>query len=375
MFLDYFVSEFQRLDPECTADEIADVLWLASKGLFSSRPRSPTEAHRTGAATENFNEKLSDADFGERSQRREPEAKLFDKIGTEPQVAPLFPSVPGLAPDGCLGGTVGGLPLRVPAAQALPGALQLGRALRPLMRRVASRTLLQLDEEETVCRIADEQIWMPVLAPARERWLDVALLIDTHGSMLIWHQAVREIRRLLEHQGAFRDVRTWTLNTSAPDRVALRGGSHQAHRDPRELVDPGGRRVIIVASDCLGPAWSGTAAAEILRILAAHNPVVLWQMLPQRLWRQTAIRSAQMLHVSATEVVAPNHRLAQGALAPPAGREDRSWVGPSGGDRRAASRQSLGPAPFRRSTATATRRDHAPSTPAWPAKRIRKGEG
>ncbi len=129
------------------------------------------------------------------------------------------------------------------------------------------------------------------------------------GSMLIWQQTVRELRLLLEHQGAFRDVRTWTLNTSMPDRVVLHAGPHHADRKPRELVDPSGRRVIIIASDCLGPAWFGTAAAEILRTLGVHNPVVLWQMLPQPVWRQTALRSAQIVHVSATEMVAPNHRL------------------------------------------------------------------
>jgi hypothetical protein len=305
MLLDYFVSEFRRIDPECTADEIADALWLASQGLFPPRVARPTEPHETGSADGTNYEKLPEGDFKKSSK----EPKLSEKIVTKSPVVPLLPSVPGLAEDSGSGGTVGGLPVRVPAAQALPGTLELARAFRPLMRRVDSRTQVQLDEEETVRRIADARIWLPVLAAVRARWLDVALVIDTHGSMLIWQQTVRELRLLLEHQGAFRDVRTWTLNTSTPDRVVLHAGPHHADRKPRELIDPSGRRVIIIASDCLGPAWFGTAAAEILRTLGVHNPVVLWQMLPQPVWRQTALRSAQMVHVSATEMAGPNHRL------------------------------------------------------------------
>ena len=213
MLLDYFVSEFQRIDPDCTADEIADALWLASKGLFPPRAARPAEPHETGTVGETNYEKPPDGD-----SKCELRPKLSEKTGTKSPVAPLLASVPShSAQYSGSRGTVVGLPLRVPAAQALPGALELARAFRPLMRRVGSRTQVQLDEGETVRRIADERILMPVLTAVRVRWLDVALVIDTDGSMLIWQQTVRELRQLLEHQGAFRDVRTWILNTSTPD--------------------------------------------------------------------------------------------------------------------------------------------------------------
>jgi tetratricopeptide (TPR) repeat protein len=322
MFLDYFVSEFQRIDPECTADEIADALWLAAQGLFPFRVAMPTEPHGRRAAEGPNDVKLSDGDLKQSSKgKRELNPKLSEKIQTKPSTAPLLTSVHGSAGEGAFSGTVGGLLLRVPAAQALPGVLQLARAFRPLMRRVASRTQVQIDEEQTVRRIAEERILMPVLTAERARWLDVALVIDSHSSMLIWQQTVREMRQLLEHQGAFRDVRTWTLNTSAPTHVVLQAGTHRVVRKPRELIDPSGRRAIIIASNCLGPAWSGTGAAEIIRTLGTHNSVVLWQMLPQPLWRQTALRSAQVVHVSATEMVAPNCRLHSELWRPAPGEE------------------------------------------------------
>ena len=58
-----------------------------------------------------------------------------------------------------------GLSFATPGGTALPGKLALGRALRPLMRRVPSYDRFELDEEATVQRIADEDNWLPVLRP------------------------------------------------------------------------------------------------------------------------------------------------------------------------------------------------------------------
>ena len=80
--------------------------------------------------------------------------------------------------ESALGAGVSGLAFRTPSASALPNALNLSRAIRPLKRRVPSRTRLVLDEERTVQCIADESIWIPRLRPASERWLDIALVVE-----------------------------------------------------------------------------------------------------------------------------------------------------------------------------------------------------
>ena len=76
----------------------------------------------------------------------------------------------------------------VPGGEALPGALELARKLRPLSRRVPSRTRVYLDEAATAQRIAEERVWIPVLYPAPARWLEAALIIDTNASMRVWHK-------------------------------------------------------------------------------------------------------------------------------------------------------------------------------------------
>lgn len=180
--------------------------------------------------------------------------------------------------------------IRAPAASALGGELQLGRALRPLMRKTASRHRLLLDEEATASRIAEERMWVPALRPAPTRWLELAVVVDGYDSMSIWRQTMIELRGLLERLGAFSDVRFWVLDHAAddPSQPALRrwqAGSPL--RSPRELVDPAGRRAIMAVSDCLGPLWQSGAAQQLLAEWGRRGPVAILQPLPQRLWSYT----------------------------------------------------------------------------------------
>jgi hypothetical protein len=76
-------------------------------------------------------------------------------------------------------GTAGNLTatrVRVPAAEALPGALEITRALRPLSRRFPSSRLFLIDEDATAHRIASGGPVTPVFRPQPERWFDAAVV-------------------------------------------------------------------------------------------------------------------------------------------------------------------------------------------------------
>ena len=206
-----------------------------------------------------------------------------------------------------------GIPVRLPAAPALPNTRDIERALRPLMRRVPSRTKLVFDEAATVHRIAEERIWVPVLQPAPERWFEVALVIDESASMVIWQQTIAEFQHLLERLGAFRDLRMWRLATNA-GKVRLYAGTSRAveprrPRDPSELIDPTGRRLILVVSDCVAPAWRDGQVTELLATWTRVSPVALVQVLSQRLWRGSALGEAIEVSLLAPAAGIPNVQL------------------------------------------------------------------
>jgi hypothetical protein len=304
MTLQQLTQLLGSLDFEPGEEDVLDVLWLAQ---WLGEPTSPAV---TGAGE-------ADAEPGPESELTTMPPPVPDVARTPPPAETTYAVYPwassrqtnGSARAGSPGGEAqsaspagrSGLGaaaiLRTPAAPALGDQLRLARALRPLARKTPSRHYQQLDEEATAERIAEEDLWIPAMKPAPTRWLELALVVDGYESMVIWRRAIREFRTMLETLGAFKDVRFWVLEqaSSNANRVGIRKWrASSALRSPRELVDPEGRRAIIVLSDCLGPMWRTQRAQKVLAFWARRGPVAVVQPLPQRLWGFTHIRPARV---------------------------------------------------------------------------------
>ncbi|MFD7501011.1 SAV_2336 N-terminal domain-related protein [Streptomyces sp. NPDC059850] len=200
------------------------------------------------------------------------------------------------------GGTPGGrgepgtrakaLPVRRPPA--LPRRLELARALRPLKRRVRAPGRRILDEPLTADRSARARRPVPALCHACERWLELALVVDDSVSMSVWRRTVDDFRELVEGHGAFRDVRLWRFDADDPALVLRYGtagedGADQAAegRNPAELHDPSGRRLILVLTDGVGDLWGTPDMTATVREWARRSPLAVVQMLPPDLWHRT----------------------------------------------------------------------------------------
>ncbi|WP_021593015.1 FxSxx-COOH system tetratricopeptide repeat protein [Actinomadura welshii] len=272
------VEALQALDPEPTPGELADALWLAD--WFRT--------HEGGTHLE-----AGDSGEPDRSgplDQRPPSARPPD-----PPAAPEREPPVGQAPEAGLyladqEVPATAFPVRMPAMPAISGPLALSRALRPLRATVPSLTRKHLDEAATAERIAETGVCEPVMVAAQERRHDLDLVADVGPSMVVWRQTVEELGLLLQQLGAFRDMRTWYLDTGARG-LSLRTGSvfeAGAERDPDELVDPTRRRLVLVVSDCIGAAWEDGRAAELLDRWGRSGTVAIVQPLPQRLWWRTA---------------------------------------------------------------------------------------
>ena len=216
-----------------------------------------------------------------------------------------------------------GTPFSVPAAPALRTRLDLARSLRPLMRRVRSRTHFELDEDATVTQIAETKVWMPMLKPRSERWLELDLVVESSKTTAIWERAIAELNHLVEYQGAFRSIRTWRLQETAgkiqlfprwrddslqsPDPTA--SPQTQRPHTPGELIDPTGRRLIWLVTDCTSLLWRQEPLYQTLLEWSKIQPIAIVQMFPERLWSRTALRDGHIVKLSALEPGVPSARL------------------------------------------------------------------
>jgi hypothetical protein len=195
-----------------------------------------------------------------------------------------------------------GVPFRAPTAPAL-ARLGLARALRPFKRQVSVSGDGDLDAEATAHEAALTDVLLPVFAPRQTRWLDVAVVVDTSASMAVSGQTIRELVATLGELGAFRDVRVWRCHSDGADErirlTAERAATGITH-DPAELIDPRGRRVVLVVSDLLGRAWQDGRMGEALEAWGKAGPLAIVQPLPQRLWDDCgpAVRSVALSSVA-----------------------------------------------------------------------------
>ncbi|MFD9476810.1 SAV_2336 N-terminal domain-related protein [Streptomyces nojiriensis] len=267
------------------AEEIADILWLAARvdpGRAARPPGAP------GAGPPGDRPPPPDTPSPEPG----PAPGTDTPAGGEPAVQ-LFPAArrgPAGKPDD--GGTERrGSPLRLPRAASLDDPLALMRSLRPVGRRSIGGPGEELDEQLTVERSIERMVPTPVLRPAETRWLDLALVVDTHHSMLLWSDHVDELRRVLTRSGVFRDVRSWQLTGTGPGATPMVTRGHGGPpRNPLELADPAGRRLILVLSDTVAGGWREAPVRGMLRHWCAHNAVAVLNVLPERLWTRGAVR-------------------------------------------------------------------------------------
>ncbi|MGW6928951.1 FxSxx-COOH system tetratricopeptide repeat protein [Lentzea sp. NPDC054927] len=292
---------------DLTCHELRDVLWLSGK----IRPREDGREVAEPVAPPLLNEASADAEEAETT-----------KSGTEPANEPLAEPEPDPLSRTEFDPFVvrtDAVPLAWPTLPALPEARGIARALRPFMRTTASPWRTVLDEESTAIRAAQDKLWLPEWQPAPWRRFDVALVTDSGPSMDIWRRTGREFLGLLRRQGAFRDVRHYQLDCSksSPDDLLLEVCATGKAWHWSHLIEPTGRRVVLVLTDAIGAAWHNGAAAGLLARWGRAMPVAVVQVLEHRLWHWSAL-TTRRVRMSARRSGATNRHLKVKAVHPDA---------------------------------------------------------
>ena len=305
MSVEQFVAALTeyRLDPT----EIAEILWLAL------RQPQPEEVEETDQGSGDEDEQdggveagagdqggATDNDTLNRENGADDESEADDE-NTLFEIAPELPS--GILPKKAL-------PISVPDAGLLDDTLPLVRAMKPLLKQIESQMVSTVNEVETAERIAETDIWSPVLNPDQEPWFEVALVIDSSPAMSIWQRLVQDIQRLLRCYGSFRDFRMWQLAEANGDvGICAMPDSEPIMRSPRALLSPDARRLILVFSDCTANYWWDGSLQPILALWGESTPTAVWQVLPDWMWKRTALGIGEYVAVRNHNPGAKNTKL------------------------------------------------------------------
>ncbi|MET9763588.1 SAV_2336 N-terminal domain-related protein [Streptomyces sp. NPDC006372] len=180
--------------------------------------------------------------------------------------------------------------VRVPAATALPHALTLQRALRPLQHYCPPlwTGARLLDEQATAERAAETGLLLPVLHTTARREARLQLLMDASSSTTLWDRAFEELRLVCAGLGAFHEVTAHYVHEGANGRLLVGPDRTGGKLRPAEqLRDPTGRQLTLLLSDAAGPLWRDGRLQRLLHHWGQAAPVALVQPLPQRMWAGT----------------------------------------------------------------------------------------
>ncbi|WP_236678492.1 SAV_2336 N-terminal domain-related protein [Streptomyces actinomycinicus] len=314
MRLEELIGKLRQGGLQPTAEDVADALWLARR-LGAATPDDSTGTPGTGSGTPGPGTDGTGpavppgpgADAvppgpGPGKDAAPPGDRAADGPAAPATSAPdalaraVALHTPSTGPRARADGTATAFPVRAPAAAALPGLLDLQKALRALGRyRIASPRGRdeRIDETATADRAAASGILLPVTRPGRRRRCDIQLLMDTGPAMAVWAQMVEELRQACQQSGAFASVAVHQLYADDSGRplvgTTAGPGRHTRLRPADELHDPSGRRLTLVISDCVGPLWQNGAAPRLLHGWPRTAPLAVVQPLPPRLWGRTAL--------------------------------------------------------------------------------------
>jgi len=281
------IKVLQEIGLKPLPEDLADMLWLSR---YLDKPDLSSEKDSSGEQEQTKKE----------SESKTPDQSTVKDNSTASTKSNLYPNTKkirnqinttGMKPT----------PFKAAAGQALPGKLAISRSLRPLMKKVPSRKSMAFDEQTTIHNIAESDTWIPIFKPKRSPWLDIVLILDESPSMLIWYETISELKELLEHQGAFRNVQLWGFISDEKEKVHLHEGlcfdcKQQKLRHPKELIDPTNRRLILIISDCISKAWHDGTISKFLKIWNENSRVSILQMLPHYLWEQTHLKNAEIVY-------------------------------------------------------------------------------
>lgn len=303
-WLEELIARLRSAATDLTAEEIADAVWLAHR--MTPGPGASVPAGDAGAGLPVDEIDASEEAVGAAraaghpgpaapAAPRRPASRRPSGSGARPPGSVAVRAMPRPRDGEAADGPVEGFPVRVPAAGSLPGLLGLQRALRPLRgyRSLAAPVPGPLDEDATADRAARTGVVHPVHHRGRRQAAAMQLLMDASPSMVVWERTLEEMEQICAQLGVFRDVRVGYLHRAA-DGTPLIGpaagrGARPHPRPAEQFLDPTGRRLTLVLSDCVGPLWQEGRAQRLLHHWSLTAPVAVVQPLPPRLWPRTAL--------------------------------------------------------------------------------------
>jgi hypothetical protein len=171
---------------------------------------------------------------------------------------------------------------------AIARSLTVERAMRPLRSKRPNKHRRQMDEEETAILSGIAGLPIPILKPTPDRWLHITLITEVSPTMAVWQETAAQLKGLFARAASPASLRSMSMTWQPQRGITLRteGGTLASH----PVQFSGGTQLLLVVSDAMSFGWlTGAVPAQLARWAGSVN-TALFQVLPPRMWPQSALR-------------------------------------------------------------------------------------
>ncbi len=270
--------------------DLLDSLWLA------------TILPNNGSVVENNDELAVDSNVEKTGEKKNtnPQDEIIDNnetlnINSERSLSESL-KTNIYAPNALVGGDISARDIRIVAPRALKDRLEIGRVLKLLRYAEAAKKKYVLDIDRTVEHIAEQRMagkqdWLIYFKQKKKISFDLTVVIDKSVSMNIWQQHIKELKQILMYRGIFCKTKILYMDTSCNDVRLTIGENSKEKRlyNNNELLSKTSSQLMLVFSDCVSPAWYSGAVLGLLQSWGKHLPLALVDVLPQRMWNDSAL--------------------------------------------------------------------------------------
>lgn len=300
------------LGSKMTGTEIADILWLTGQIHQEKNIAQDSSLSISEQEDEDIAEDSSVPVSGPEDTKQVEQSPVnsgFSTSATVPRSSPKAELIPKTVSS-----ITANLTVKVPDASSLGNSLNLARSLRPLIQKSGIGKKDVLDEMATSDRMARyDRLPLAVFTARKQPWLDLVLVIDESQSMVFWRSTIEELQNFFKHYGIFRGVEFWKLKPIDDGEKSFglyRGDRSKKPSSPKTLIDPSGRRPILIVSDGVADYWYNGKMLDCLKKWGKYNSVSLVQMLPDWLWLRTGLRLGSAVRLASLTPASTNQNLA-----------------------------------------------------------------
>ncbi len=283
-----YLHHLDHIDMDKMDDmQLADILWLSMQITEAQEAKENKSIKEFWEWLQKWWSLLSSIDFSKKNETSsESDNESKNKIDTffEEETLPLIPKTLK---------TKHNFSIKIPQKKDFFATDDILKALKAFDVNIESNEeSMELDEEATVEYLAQTNILSPKFYAQTEKYYDLYLMLDTSASMTIWQESMENFIKKLQIFSIFRNIKLLYLDSSKEEAIIYNNKSKSSKAS--KLLNPEGRCVLFICSDCISPAWSRGDMLEKIYEYQTKIPTSIINMLPRRMWKGTVLRQTNI---------------------------------------------------------------------------------